>query len=285
MRIMSLNEVLDNMYYNTTSFIKEKNNELERDYFRDHNNAPLGEIMQGKGFEDNFERYKTIIRNASPETVDEMFVLLREYFLFSYGHDLMYKRKLEADLFTTAPITLIHSKLVEAVKEKYNDISVMEENPNFDKNIQGLGNIIDTFVDMQTVLHILYCSDFQFPNGWERMCHTDSKEVIEQLKKSGITIGDYLNALIDDKCDIIKEILNEIQDKDLRNTYLKELEELREHKHKETEEFTHVELPITYFLDHTFVDFLRMEHKSKIYTEDKPKVNQKLYIPNSKKDD
>lgn len=282
MEIINLKEVLRNMYNHHANFIREKNNELEREYFGEYSNAPLAEIMQGGSFEDNFRLYKSQIKYANQEEVDNIFVLLREYFLFSYGHDMMFKKKLEADLFTTPLMEeFLYPKLEESVKEKYNDISVMQENPNFDKNIQGIDKIIETYLDMQSILYIIYSSDFQFPRGWEKMCNGNHEDVIKELNKSGMTIGDFLKALIDDKCRTIREILEEIDNKELRNTYLKELEKLREEKHRETEGFAHVNLPITYFLDHTIMDFLRIDEKSKIYIEDKPKINQKIYIPNN----
>lgn len=285
MEIISLKQVVQNMYNHHASFIREKNNELEREFFGDYRNAPLAEIMQGGSFEDNFNLYKSQIKYASQEEVDNIFVLLREYFLFSYGHDMMFKKKLEADLFTTPLMEFLYPKLEEAIKEKYNDISVMQENPNFDINIKGIDNIIEAYLDMQSILYLLYSNDFQFPGNWEKMCNGNHEKVIEELNNSGMTIGDFLKALIDDKCKTIREILEEIDDRELRNTYLKELENLRNEKIRETEGFAHVHLPITYFLDHTIMDFIRTDEKSKIYVEDKPKVNKKLFLPGDKKDD
>lgn len=286
MKPITLDEALRNMYDNEVSFIREKNIELEREYFSTPGNTPLEEIMQGASYEDNFTVYKREIKTGDKEDAENIFMLLREYFLFSYGHDMMFKKKLEADLFTTTPMEdFLYPKLEEAVKAKYNDISVMEQNPNFGKNIEGISRILETYMDMQSTLYLIYCSDFQFPRGWEKMCTGSAQDVIEALNKSNITIGDFLHALIDDKCKTIKEILNEIDDPQLRKEYLQKLEELRSEKHKETSEFAHVDLPITFFLDHTIADFIKMERKSPLLAEEKPKVAQKLYVPGNKKDD
>ena len=282
MENISLDKVLRNMYDNEVSFIKDKNIELEREYFSTPGNAPMEEIMQGASYEDHFRSYKHGLKNASDEEIDGTFMLLREYFLFSYGHDMMFKRKLEADLFTTAPMEdMLYPMLQEAVHSKYNDVSVMRENPNFESNIQGIARILDTYMDMQSVLYLLYCSDFQFPRGWEGACNGDPKDVIAALNESKMTIGDFLHALIDDKCKTIGEILSEISDPKLRKKYLEQLEKLRQEKHKETSGFAHVDLPVTFYLDHTIEDFLNMERKSPLLAEDKPKYAQKLYIPNN----
>lgn len=282
MEILTLNEALRNMYNNEIAFIKETNNELEREFFSNENNVPLGEINRGLSFEDNFEEFKQSIKHANEDKIEEIFLLLREYFLFSYGHDLMFKKKLEADLFTSAPMEdFLYPKLEEAVRGKYNDVSVMQENPNFEKNIYGISKILRSYIDMQSLLYLLYWNDFQFPNGWEGLCEDDPQVIIDALNNANVTIGDFLKALIDEKCRIMKKVLDEIEDKKLRAKYLKQLEELKEEKKKEVEGFAHSDLPVTYFLDHTVIDFLRTEKKSKLLSDDKPKVAQKLYIPNN----
>ena len=285
METVSLDNVLRNIYDDEVAFIRKTNIELEREHFSTHN-IPLGEIMQGASYEDHFRDYKRAIKSESEHGIEQMFMILREYFLFSNGYDMMFKKKLEADLFTSVPMEdLLYPMLEAAVKEKYNDISVMRENPNVEKNIKGIAKIVDRYMDMQSLLYLLYCSDFQFQNGWEGICREDTaKDVLEALKSSGMTIGDFLHALIDDKCKIIGEILSEITDPALRKKYLEKLEELRNEKQEETKEFAHVDLPITYFLDHTFLDFINMERKSPILAEDKPKVAQKLYIPSNPKE-
>lgn len=281
MKTITLSELLKKMYTNEVANIKLINRELERQFFSIPGNAPLIEIMQGASFEDNFNHYKKEIKNASKEEIEQIFMLLKEYFLFSYGHDMMFKKKLEADLFTSAPIDdFLYPKLERAVREKYNDISIMRENPNFKRNIDGISEILKEHFDAQSLLYALYWNDFQFPRGWEKISEGNSQNIIDILNKSGITIGEFLHALIDDKCKIIKEILNEIADPVLRKQFLEELEEFRLEKHKETNEFAHVDLPATFFLDHTIMDFINMEKPSSLLIEDKPKVAQKLYIPN-----
>ena len=281
MESISLNNVLKNMYDNRVSFIRGKNIELEREYFTQNGNRiPMSEIMQGASYEDHFMSFKYAVKNGTDNEIGQIFMLLQEYFLFSYGHDMMFKKKLEADIFTSIPMEdFIYPKLDEAIKEKYNDLSVMRENPNFNANMEGIDRLVFTYTEMQSLLYLLYCNDFQFPNGWEGICPDTHEEVLNILNNSGMTIGDFLHALIDFKCKTMSEIFSEIGNLQLRKAYLEKVEILREEKHGETKEFAHVNLPITYFLDHTFLDFMSMEHKSPILEDTTPNGTKKILLP------
>lgn len=280
METISLNNVLKNMYNSRVSFIRTKNIELEREYFTKNSaRIPMSEIMQGASYEDHFMSFKDAMKNGTPNEISQIFMLLQEYFLFSYGHDMMFKMKLEADIFTSIPMEeFIYPKLIEAVKERYNDISVMRENPNFNANMEGIDRLVFTFTEMQSLLYLLYCNDFQFPNGWEGICPDTHEDVLNILNNSGMTIGDFLHALIDFKCKIMCEIFNEITNKQLRKSYLEKVETLRDEKHTETKDFAHVTLPITYFLDHTMLDFIHMEPKSSISDETTPDGAKKILL-------
>lgn len=281
METISLNNVLKNMYDSRVSFIRAKNIELEREYFTKNSaRIPMSEIMQGASYEDHFMSFKDAMKNGTPDEINQIFMLLQEYFLFSYGHDMMFKKKLEADIFTSIPMEeFIYPKLIEAVKERYNDISVMRENPNFNSNMEGIDRLVFTFTEMQSLLYLLYCNDFQFPNGWEGIYPDTHEDVLDILNNSGMTIGDFLHALIDFKCKIMSEIFNEITNKQLRKFYLEKVDTLRDEKHMETKGFAHVTLPITYFLDHTILDFIQMKPKSSISDETTPDGAKKILLP------
>ena len=281
MESISLNNVLKNMYDNRVSFIRGKNIELEREYFTQNGNRiPMSEIIQGASYEDHFMSFKDAVKNGTDNEISQIFMLLQEYFLFSYGHDMMFKKKLEADIFTSVPMEdFIYPKLDEAVKEKYNDLSIMRENPNFNANMEGIDRLVFTYTEMQSLLYLLYCNDFQFPNGWEGICPDTYEEVLNILNNSGMTIGDFLHALIDFKCKTMSEIFSEIGNLQLRKAYLEKVEILKEEKHGETKEFAHVNLPITYFLNHTFLDFMSMEHKSPILEDTTPNGTKKILLP------
>lgn len=281
MESVSLDTVVRNMYNNRVSFIRNKNIELEREYFTANSESiPMSEIMQETSFEDHFSYYKTAVKNGNEYEISQIFMLLQEYFLFSHGHDMMFKKKLEADIFTSVPIEdLIYPKLLDTVKENYNDISVMHENPNLKANIAGIDRLVFTYTELQSLLYLLYCNDFQFPNGWEGLCPDTHEDIINILDKSGMTIGNFLHALIDFKCKTMTEILSEIGEPKLRANYLKKVETLKEEKHAQTKTLNHIGLPITYFLNHSFMDFLNGNLcQTSILDDDiAPKERKKIY--------
>lgn len=276
----SLNKVIRNLYDNKVTFIRNKNIELERAYFTRSHNIPMGEIMQGSSFEDHFASYKEMVKKGNEDEISLIFTLLQEYFLFSYGHDMMFKKKLEADIFTSIPIeNLIYPKLKSTIKENYNDLSVMKENPNFESNMEEIDKIVYTFLELQSLLYLLYCNEFQFPNGWQKICPDTFEDILDILNKSKMTIGDFLHSLIDFKCQIMTEILDEIGNSELRKEYLKKVEELQENQHKKTKTFAHINLPITYYLEHTFLDFLDSELKSSLLDDNNPNHSKKILVP------
>lgn len=278
---VSLDTVVRNMYNNRVSFIRNKNVELEREYFTANSEyIPMSEIMQGASFEDHFSYYKTTVKNGNENEISQIFMLLQEYFLFSHGHDMMFKKKLEADIFTSVPIEdLIYPKLLDTVKENYNDVSVMPENPHLKANIASIDRLVLTHTALQSLLYLLYCNDFQFPNGWKELYPDTHEDIIHILDKSGMTIGDFLYALIDFKCKIMTEILSEIGNQKLRANYLKKVETLKEEKHAETKTFNHVGLPITYFLNHSFMDFLNGNFdQPSVLDDDTPPKERKIIL-------
>lgn len=275
MESVSIDTVVRNIYNSRVAFIRNRNIELEREYFTENSaKIPMSELMQQTSFEDHFTYFKAVVKNNNEEEINNIFMLLRDYFLFSYGHDMMFKNKLEADVFTSVPIEeLIYPKLLKAVKESYNDISIMPENPNADDNIDNIDKLVITYIELNSLLYLLYWNDFQFPNGWEELYPNIHKNIINILNESGMTIGDFLHALIDFKCKIMTEILSEIEDTTLRENYLKQVETLKEEEHAKTKKFTHVGLPITYFLNHSFVNFLNdnSSQSSILVTDEKSK--------------
>lgn len=263
MKTISLNEVLRKIYDERTEFVRSKNVELERKYFtKNSERIPMGEIMIGSSYEDHFVRFKEIAKNGNANELEKMFKLIRDYFLFSNGHDMMFKKKLEADLFTSVPIDeLIYPMLSEAVNDRYNDVSVMKENPNRDTNIECIDRLVSDYIDVQSILYLIYCNDFIFPDYWK--LHPDAHEkVLNILNNSGMTIGDFLRALTNFKCNKMEEIFGMVEDPELRNHYLSEVESLKKEKHEYTKSFYIAPLSITYFLDHTI--FMNFERKSSI---------------------
>lgn len=278
MKNISIEDVVKELYNNRIMFIRDKNIELERQYF---SKDKLGFLTNGLSFSDNFTHMIKVLKDQdiNESKVDNIFLALQEVFLFSKGHDMMFKKKLEADIFVSVPIDeLIYPLLVKNVKEKYNDVSIMKENPNYDRNIKDINRLTNIYTDLQSLLYFLYYNDFQFPGNWEELYPDTYNDLIKILNESGMTIGDFLHSLIDFKCNTMINILKEIENRRLQELYLLKVEDLRKEKHNETNTFTHIHLPITYFLDNTFNDFMEDELNRSSITENPESKNVRKII-------
>lgn len=254
--IMNIDKVINIIYEGQVSDIREKNIELERENFTILKSLiSTNNPNQDTSYEDYIAYLKAAISYAHEFGISQTYTILKDCFFFS-AHDIIFRKKLEADIFTSVPMDdFIYPKIKYAVKQKYSDVSIMTENPNYDDNMQGISKIIHTYIELNSLLYLLYCNDFHFPECWEKL-YPEHEEIINILDNFEITIGDFLHALINDKCKIMEEILSNISDPEIRNAYLNELQEFKESKHQETETFSHVKLPATYFLTHKFADFL-----------------------------
>lgn len=285
--MVTLENILKEQYTAMKLFIKSKNVEAEREYFNDpSNNVPLVEMMNGKSYEENFEYFKRHAKEGNEETLNQIFSLLQELFLFSAGHDMMFKTKLKADIYVSEPLdTLIFPRLESAVKAKYSDFSFLSQNPNREKNIEGVKRTVHVFAEAQSLLYLLYYNDFQFSNGWEGLFPGMSDEILTILKEDGMTIGEFLNVLIHHKCNKMKDIFSHVENFRVRSKYLQKVEDLRQAKLEETSKFAHVHLPVTYFYDHTFLDFMEesANRSSILLGEPKPTKAPKIILPNNPK--
>lgn len=281
MEVSTIDNVLKRLYENQVAFIRGKNIQLEREFFTNYSfRTPLPQLMEGTSFDDHFMAARTMVDGANKDYLDGLFTLLTECLLFSAGHDMMFKMKLQADIFNSVPINdLIYPLLEREVKAKYSDVSVMKENPERQKNIEKINKLVYTFTELQSLLFFLYASDFQFQDGWEKLWEDTHEDILRILDESKMTIGDFLDALIDYKCQIMESIFKEIKDENLKKEYLEKIADLRKNKHEETKTFTHVDLPITYFKDHTMLDFLNRKLKSNILDEESPDSNKKIILP------
>ena len=261
-----LDELIKKFYNSRVEFIKSKNIELERAYFSENiDRIPMGAIMANISYEERFISFHYFAKTNDQYVISQIYNLLTNYFLFSAGHDFMFKQKLEADLYNSAPIEqLIYPMLMKKINQDYNDISIMNENSKLDNNLQGIKQIMYQYEELSSLLYLLYCHDFQFPKGWEEMFPDTSAKLIKILDEEELTIGTFLNALIDDKCQTMIDIFSEIENPLLKEEYLAKTEKLRNLKHAEIQTFNHINLPVTYFLNHTYEDFLNGKDVSSV---------------------
>lgn len=234
-------------YEDLVSHINTSNEEIERKYCAENmNNYIFRDALNGRSFDECFDSLKKDIGSGDKTKISLAYVTLNNILLFSYK-DEVFKAKLKADNFVSTPIyNLIYPLLLEKVKELYIDSSDIRE--------EEIKKIICTFIDLQSLLFFLYYHDFQFIPGWEALCPNTYQAIIDILNESGMTIGDFLNALVDYKCNIMEGIFNIIQDKNKKDYFFNVIIELRKSKHEEIKKYPNINYPITSILDNTFLE-------------------------------
>ena len=101
----NIDDVIKDMYEKRVEYLRGKNIELEREYFtKNVDSVPMGFIMAGSSFEEHFESFKDAVKNGNEYDINQYFMILQEFYLFSAGHDMMFKHKLKADIFNSVPI-------------------------------------------------------------------------------------------------------------------------------------------------------------------------------------
>lgn len=239
--------------------ISRATDSLEQEYFNNPNNlVPMRVILSSGSFDQQFDNFSEFVRNASPNELDKIFKLISNFFLFSPGYDIVFKSKLLADMYTSNLMNSSTYKMMEeAIMSKYNNMSVMPENPNYDNNMRDIEEMVVTYYDVQALLNALYCNDFQFPVNWKDLCHNGKDDALKILQKSNMTIGEYLNSVIDHKCSILVSIFSKVENARLKNEYLARIQVLRDEKKGEVNNYEYRNLPIAYFYDHKLEDYMR----------------------------
>ena len=239
---------------------------LEQEYFNNPNNlVPMRVILSNGSFDQQFDNFSEFVRNASPNELDKIFKLISNFFLFSPGFDIVFKSKLLADMYTSNLMSSSTYKMMEeAIMSNYNNMSVMPENPNYDDNMRNIEEMVVTYYDVQALLNALYCNDFQFPANWKDLCHNGKDDALKILQKSNMTIGEYLNSVIDHKCSILVSIFSKVENARLKNEYFARIQVLRDEKKGEVSNYEYSNLPIAYFYDHRLEDYMREKVQASI---------------------
>ena len=239
---------------------------LEQEYFNNPNNlVPMRVILSNGSFDQQFDNFSEFVRNANPNELDKIFKLISNFFLFSPGFDIVFKSKLLADMYTSNLMSSSTYKMMEeAIMSNYNNMSVMPENPNYDDNMRNIEEMVVTYYDVQALLNALYCNDFQFPANWKDLCHNGKDDALKILQKSNMTIGEYLNSVIDHKCSILVSIFSKVENARLKNEYFARIQVLRDEKKGEVSNYEYSNLPIAYFYDHRLEDYMREKVQASI---------------------
>lgn len=220
-------KVINKFYNKHNESIKECNISYEREKLGDmFSDIFLKRLFQGFSFEDYFFILKKELENGKYTNINEIYNLLKDYFLFSED-DFIYRKKLKVDAYCTANFEqLVYPMIKKDIFERFENKSFEESNPNYDENLFEIYKLISNYFDLSCLLNYLYCNDFCFKEGWDGLISTGDF-VLDILEKSRITSNDYLISLIDYKCEIFTEIMNEIKNNELKEEMLERIINLK----------------------------------------------------------
>lgn len=256
---LSINTVVTQAFREKNLFIKYRNSRDERNYFSENwFRFPNGNIIKGKSYDDIIDHYISLLKGLSTENYYVIFKDLRDYFFFSAGCDMMFKKKLEADSYIAPMIpSFIFPIINKYVDTFYNGIEIDSASDDYDSKMEVVKKNISLFSSVQKLVYMLYCEDFYFTDKIKKHFSTSLSTLCGLLNDYDITVGMFLDSLIDYKCDTIFSVFKYLPDGDEKDKYMKMINDLRDEKHKEVKKIYNYDLPITYFYDHTMSDYIK----------------------------
>ena len=251
-----IDEYVERIYNFKINDLEENNDAFERDYFgRNFYRIPNGDLLKGLSFNDNLRIYREVAKDCSLNDLNTLFETLRDFFFFSAGNDMIYRKKLEANSYRDVPIKDIILPLIQA--DAHNKFICDE---NFHPARRNVINAIDTMVNngiiISTFLYYLYCDGFIPTASMKKVFPSSYEHVVNRLSNVQITIGDYLRALVDFKCSKIKSVFEEVSNSDFKKEMMDKVDELREIKYEEISELYNSNMQICYFFNHTVHEYI-----------------------------
>lgn len=203
--------------------------------------------------DEHIEMFKKQAKNNDDEQLDGMFTVLEKGYLFSVGHDFMYRKSMRANNYTTPLMeSLFLPIFTDKVKTVLRNSKILKLDPKSREVVETIFNILCELDELQTIFNELYAGEFS--NGLE-MDIKDSR-LLRLMNKYGITVSKYLHALVDEKCNLMVSVFENIQDEKLKEKYLNMVEDLRKRKHKEIDSFPMSPLPIQIFFHYTMEEIM-----------------------------
>lgn len=251
-----MDRYVEKMFDKKVIDIEKANDIFERDFFsKNYYRIPSGEILRGMSFNDNMEKLKAIAKEGRKEDLDAVFESLRDFFFFSAGNDMIYRKKLEADSYRDVPIKEIILPLaLEEVHNKYGDDILFH--PERRVVIQFVDNTLNNAILISTFLYFLYCDDFIPTKNMKKKFPSSCDRITKKLGCHSITIGDYLNYLVKLKCDKIRCVFADVQNEELKSEILERVAELQRSKMIEISQLYNANLHICYFFNHSVYEFV-----------------------------
>lgn len=252
-----MDQYVKNIYDLAISKITDINNSFERGFFSiNYYRIPNGDLLDGKSFDDNISELKDYVARCDSKSLDMVFELLRDFYFFSAGNDMVFRKKLEADSYRSVPIEKITLPFaLQELHEKFEDDSKFEASKH--SRMHYVKKAINNSINISTFLYYLYCNDFIPEKNMENKFPVSYTSTIRILNKHSITIGDYLKALTDYKCSIMKDVFKKVKDICDRETMFSKIDDLKKEKYDEINHSYYCNLHICYFFNHTVTEYIR----------------------------
>ena len=256
MSTKSMDEYVERMFDKKIQDIDKTNDIYERDFFRgNYFRIPKGNILKGLSFNDCLKKFKCIAFDSDRSDLCAIFESLRDFFFFSAGNDLIYRKKLEADSYHEVPIKeIILPVILDDIHKKYGDDIYFH--PTRNSVVQNVDNTINKSFIISTFLYFLYCDDFIPTRNMKKKFPSSYEDITSTLILHPITIGDYLIALIKFKCDKFRDVFSVVPDEDLRKEFLNRVDDLQRDKIKEVSNLYNANLHICYFFNHSVYEYV-----------------------------
>ena len=260
-----LDKYIDKIYNEKVYKLEIENDEYERTYFSNNfYRIPNGELLDDSCYNDTIKIYKNYVSDASNDNLIFVFDCLKNFYFFSGGNDMVFRKKLEADSYHSTPIKeVIYPRLVKQIHNRFFD-SDNFFHPDRSSHISYIESIIDEHLTISAFLHYMYANDFNPANDIVKKFISYNK-IRNKLDYWDLTIGNYIKALINYKCDIMKDIFTAVSDFNLRENMHRMVDSLRYDKIFEVEDLYNQKLHVNYFLDHTIYDLIDGYDEKKLY--------------------
>ena len=268
-----IDNYIDRIYNEKLSLLEAENERYERVYFSNNFFRIFnGELLQDSSYNRNIRRYKSYVVNLDEEGLDFIFKTLKDFYFFSGGNDMVFRKKIEADCYHATPIKkIIYPRIERTIHNRFFESDCFFHSNNA-AHINAIEKTIDDYFNVSAFLHYLYCNDFNPGKDIRRHFSNTYDKCYEKLMNSDLTIGEYLRAFINYKCDLMIEVFNCIDNNELRSVMIGKVNNFRFDKLGEIDNSFYHNLHVCYFFNHTIYDFIDAEEKSKQYRKAKEKL-------------
>ena len=273
MSTVIIDKYIDKIYNEKLSLLEAENERYENDYFSNNFfRIPNGELLQGSSYNRNIRRYKAYVVDKDEEELEFIFNTLKDFYFFSGGSDMVFRKKIEADCYHSTPIKrVIYPRIEKAVHNRFFESDNFFHSAN-EGHISTIEKTIEEYFNVSSFLHYLYCNDFNPLNDMRRHFPNTYDKCYEKLLNTDLTIGEYLRSFINYKCELMIEIFSHIKNDILRTKMISKVNDLRFDKLSEIDSSFYHKLHVCYFFNHTIYDYIDAEQKSKLYRKTKEKL-------------